>query len=338
MSKRIFVLYTGGTIGMERSPQGYVPAGLERLIEAMVPPLWAADMPAYTVLEYPNPLDSANLRPHDWLRIARDLVDNYPLYDGFVVLHGTDTMAYTAAALSFMLQGLGKPVILTGSQIPLRELRNDAHNNLLTALLLAARHPVPEVCLYFNGRLLRGNRASKLKADGFDAFISPNYPPLADIGIHIEIHQDRLHAWPGPEDFRLPAAYRDGEVAVLRLFPGISADWLERLLAPPLAGLVLGSYGVGNGPDQDAALLAVLRAATTRGVVIVNVTQCAYGRVDPAGYAAGLALAGAGLSSGLDLTTEAAFVKLHHLLAQGLEPDQVRAALARNLCGECTPD
>ncbi|MEZ5579695.1 MAG: asparaginase domain-containing protein [Candidatus Competibacteraceae bacterium] len=179
MQKRIFIAYTGGTIGMRRTPQGYVPeSGLDRLLAHMIPPDLAEDMPDYVLHECSHLIDSANLHPRDWYRIADLIASHYHDYDGFVVLHGTDTMAYTASGLSFALPGLTKPVIVTGSQIPLREMRNDARNNLLTALL-AAKDPIPEVCLYFNGRLMRGNRATKLKGEALDAFDSPNYPLLA---------------------------------------------------------------------------------------------------------------------------------------------------------------
>jgi len=231
---------------------------------------------------------------------------------------------------------LGKPVLVTGSQIPLQEIRNDAQNNLITALVLADRYPLAEVCLYFNGRLLRGNRSKKIRADAFDAFDSPNYPWLGEVGIRIDIHREQLLADPGPARFELPD-YDRHPVAVLKLFPGLCADWLARLLAPPLAGLVLESYGVGNAPDRTPGLLEVLEQACARGLVVLNVSQCLEGRVEPGDYATGAALERVGVSNGLDLTTEAALAKLHHLLALDLRPDEIRAALGRSLCGECTP-
>jgi len=336
MKKRIRLLYTGGTIGMQRSARGYLPAPLDRLLQEMPALSARADMPDHELIEYPDPIDSANAGPADWRRIAADIVRDYERFDGFVVMHGTDTMAHTASALSFMLQGLQKPVLVTGSQIPLQEIRNDAQNNLITALLLADRYPVAEVCLYFNGRLLRGNRARKLKADSFDAFDSPNYPWLGEVGIKIDIHRDRLLGDAGPECFQVPEVDGFREVALLKLFPGLTADWLDRLLAPPLAGLVLESYGVGNAPDRIPGLLAAIERATTRGLVVLNVSQCLEGWVDPAGYATGSALAGVGACCGFDLTPEAALAKLHHLLALGLSPEAVRTELSRSLCGECT--
>jgi len=337
VSKRIFILYTGGTIGMRSTPDGYVPeGGLQELITAMLPTFPGAQMPEYQVHECSRLIDSANIEPADWSDIAREIAERYQAFDGFVVLHGTDTMAYTASALPFVFRGLGKPIIVTGSQIPLRELRNDARNNLLTAMLLAAHHPVPEVSLYFNGRLIRGNRVSKVEAEGFDAFASPNYPLLGEVGINIEINHKAVLAGDGRESFEL-VPYGRCRVAVLRLFPGIDARFLRAVLSTPVAGLVLQCYGVGNAPVEQPGFLDELAAADARGVVVVDVSQCAEGRVDLGKYAAGSALLGAGVVSGFDMTVEAAFTKLNHLLARELAPTEVKAAMQQNLCGELTP-
>jgi L-asparaginase len=334
MKKRIYIAYTGGTIGMRRTGKGYVPeAGLAELLREMMPLRLQSELPECVLYEYPRLIDSADMQPQDWRRIAIDIVDRYSEFDGFVILHGTDTMAYTASALSFILRGLRKPVIVTGSQIPLREMRNDGHNNLLTALLLAATPAITEVCLYFNGRLLRGNRATKVKAEGLDAFDSPNYPLLGKVGIHIEVNQQALWRHQGNEAFRL-ADYRNNQVAVLRLFPGISADLLAGILRPPLRGLVMQTYGVGNAPSKQKDFLDALSGATARGITIVNVSQCLQGRVDTDQYAAGSALAKTGVISGFDMTTEAAFTKLHHLLALGVEDREVRANMRLSWCGE----
>jgi len=335
MAKRIYILYTGGTIGMHRSADGYAPAnGLDALLRDGLAPRAGGGLPDFVLDEYPTPIDSADAQPDLWRRIAGDVAARYTEFDGFVVLHGTDTMAYTASALSFMLQGLAKPVIVTGSQIPLSEIRNDAANNLLTALILAADYPVPEVCLYFNGRLLRGNRATKIHATGFDAFDSPNYPWLGKIGVRIEIHRDALLAASAEPDFTLPE-YQPGRVAIQRVYPGISPKLLDCVLQPPLAGLVLECYGVGNAPTRDKRLLATLSEACARGVVVVAVSQCAAGGVELGSYAAGAALGAIGVVPGADLTSEAAYTKLHHLLALNRSTDEIRATMPRPLCGEC---
>lgn len=343
----VLVIYTGGTIGMRDAPGGYVPAPnylgqqLERMAQfhdasrprLTMPPSRFGRRVHYDIHEYDPLLDSSNMGMDDWARIAADVGANYDAYDAFVVLHGTDTMAYTASALSFMLENLKKTVILTGSQIPLTQLRNDAIGNLLGALTIAGHYEIPEVCLYFCNKLLRGNRSQKLDASGFDAFGSTNHQALVDVGIDIAVHWNVLCA-PSEGAFRVQTSM-SRNVAALRLFPGITPEILGNFLRPPLQGLVMETFGSGNAPDRDRALLDALEAASERGVVIVNCTQCLKGTVSGA-YATGRALADAGVVPGADMTPEAALTKLSYLLGQGLEPAEVRAQMQRNLRGEMT--
>lgn len=338
MKKRIYIAYTGGTIGMQPSGAGYVPApGYLASQMRRMPEMDSPGMPEYHLQEYTPLLDSSNMTPADWMKVASDIADHYDQYDGFVILHGTDTMAYTASALAFILEGLGKPVILTGSQIPLCEVRNDARENLVTALMLAAECGIPEVCLYFGDRLLRGCRAVKVDAEGFEAFASPNFPPLGTVGVHVDLRRELIQpATEAGASLRVKEI-RPQPIASLRIFPGLQTEIMRDLLAPPLAGLVLEAYGVGNGPTGDDAFVKALEEAVRRGVVIVDCSQCLRGRVDLSGYATGSALEKAGVISGYDLTVEAALVKLAFLFSQALSPEDVRREIQRNLRGELTP-
>lgn len=334
-TRRVLLAHTGGTIGMKRGERGYEPlAGhLARLLAAM-PELSSPRLPAMELLEFEPLLDSSDMVPADWLRMARTIESHYDDFDGFVVLHGTDTLAYTSSALSFLLEGLRKPVVVTGSQVPLAELRSDARENLLNALLLAAREDLHEVCVCFGGRLMRGNRVTKVSSSGFDGFESPNELELAHLGVDIEMRPGALRE---PQAGALAVHdLLDVTVAAIRLFPGINALFLENVLRDPVRGLVLETYGAGNAPSRDAALLALLREATARGVVVVNITQCLRGRVDMDGYATGSALKSAGVVSGLDMTPEAALAKLIWLLGKGLDAGEVRCLVPRNLRGELT--
>lgn len=332
--KRIYVAYTGGTIGMQHSAQGFIPVPgfLTSTVKAM-PEFYRSEMPDFDIHEYNPVIDSSDMTPAHWLEIAKDIQQNYELYDGFVVLHGTDTMAYTASALSFMLENLQKPVIITGSQIPLAQLRSDGQVNLLNSLYLAAYYPIAEVALYFNNQLFRGNRATKADADGFNAFASPNYPPLLEAGIHIEVNSGVLAELPKhPEVLRI-AEITPQPISVVTLYPGISPDVIKNMAAAPVRALIIKSYGVGNAP-QDPQILAALTDAAKRGTVIVNCTQCFKGKVNMGGYATGHALALCGVSSGHDMTLEAALTKLHYLLSQPLTSEQIRAKIEQNLRGE----
>src|SRR3954454_5286934 len=262
---------------MKPTESGYapVPGHLTAQIRDR-PELHAAEVPELAISEYEPLLDSANARPSDWLRIARDLAQHRHHYDGFVVLHGTDTMAYTASALAFLLRGLGRPVVVTGSQIPLGVLRSDGRQNLLTAVLVAARDDVREVCLVFGSHILRGCRSVKASASGFDAFCSPNLAPLGMAGVRIAVDESRLRV-EQPGAVGLPMAL-DAPVAMLRLYPGMPAALLRAAMAAPIRGLVLEAYGSGTVPDGDAELLATLAEGAARGVVVVVVSQCVDGR------------------------------------------------------------
>ena len=333
--RQVGVIYARGTVGMGRTAAGYAPlpdfgATLAALLGSV-----ADALPRYTLHAYPDPIDSSNAAPQDWQRIGRDIAARYDDYDGFVVLHGTDTMAYTAAALSFMLQGLRKPVIVTGSQIPLGEARSDALQNLVTALHLAAADGINEVALYFNQRLLRGNRATKVSASRMQAFDSPNYPWLAEAGIGIRFNESALLPRAAQERFELPV-YTAGRILPFRFAPGVPLAALQALLGLKPQALILQCYGAGNAPDNDPALFALLARAHESGVVSVACSQSLHGEVALDAYAAGSGLARAGVAGARDMTFEAAFAKLHHLFALGLEPDAVRMEVARNLCGELT--
>jgi L-asparaginase len=338
----ILILYTGGTIGMQRTPHGYEPAPghLQRLISAN-PCFRAEGLPAYAIHQFDPLLDSSNMTPADWIRIARVIADQYAAYDGFLVLHGTDTMAFTAAALSFMLEGLAKPVVLTGSQIPLEETRNDAQGNLLTSLLLLGRYHerLPGVYLYFANALLRGNRATKVHAEALDAFASPNFPPVGRAGVSLEIDWERvppLRGVAGPTDV-VVVEVGEATIAAFRLFPGLQAAYLDSILAPPVQGIVLECYGAGNAPERNRPFMEALAAATRRGVVIVDVPQPLYGTADLGLYATGRALLEVGVVSGYDMTAEAALAKLFYLLGKGYPPEEVRRLVQQNLRGELTP-
>ena len=336
MRKKVYIAYTGGTIGMKRTADGFVPAAgyLEQLMDN-VPELKSEFLPEYRIGEYEPLLDSSNMTPADWLKIANDISDRHSEFDGFVVLHGTDTMAYTASALPFMLQGLQKPVVITGAQIPLCSIRNDARENLITALLIAANFKIPEVCLCFGDKLLRGNRAIKVDADSLDAFESPNFPPLGTVGIEIKINWDLVLPPSKTRKTIKVTALNESRVAGLRLFPGISVDIVKNFLQPPMRGLILETYGVGNAPE-DRDLVATLKGANDRGVIIVNCTQCLKGTVNMEDYATGTSLAKAGVISGFDMTPEAALAKLSFLLSQKLSITKMKKLMQTDLRGELT--
>ncbi|XP_018321901.1 L-asparaginase isoform X2 [Agrilus planipennis] len=288
----------------------------------------------YTIKEYDPLLDSSNMSIEDWQKIAEDIEDEYENFDGFVILHGTDTIAYTASALSFILEGLSKPVILTGSQIPIFEVRNDAKDNFLTSLVLSSCFDIREVCIYFSNKLFRGNRTRKVSSDLLEAFNSPNYHILADCGIDIKVYHQYLFK-PDEQLSKLNVKKSlNPNVGIFYLFPTITVKMLKSFLKPPIEGIVLVSYGAGNIQSEREDLLEILKQAVNRGIIIINVTQCVQGTVNSS-YATGQVLNSIGVLPGFDMTAEAALCKLSFVL--GLEDKTLiekKAMILKDLRGE----
>ena len=337
---KVLLIYTGGTIGMKEDPvdQTLKPFDFGSLLEE-VPELrkFALKIDTFTF----DPLiDSSDIEPGMWQKLASVIDKNYESYDGFVVLHGTDTMAYSASALSYMLQNLSKPVVFTGSQLPIGRLRTDGRENLVSAVEIAGsklpdgRATVPEVCIYFNSLLLRGNRSTKVDADGFDAFRSPNMPPLAEAGIDIRFNNELIRRTSGGE-FGIGTAL-DTRVSILKVHPGITEQVVKDvLLGSATRAVILETYGCGNAPSRDW-FLDVVREANASGKILLNVTQCLRGTVNMELYATGRALKSAGVLSGYDITLESALGKLFFLMDKSSDNEYVKSYLERNLRGEIT--
>lgn len=335
MKKRICLLHTGGTIGMIRGKQGYLPKeGYLKSVLDTIEDLKNESMPDFDFFEMDPLLDSSDMAVGDWNRIGYELFSRYNEYDGFVVLHGTDTMAYTASALSFMLENLNKPVILTGSQIPLCEVRSDGRDNLVTSLLIAQDGKYPEVCLYFGGRLLRGNRSTKMSADGLLAFDSPNCPRLAEAGIEIKYLPVPKAPCSGSELKLCPL--QNVPIGVLKVFPGISFPIFDKLMTEKLRGIVLETFGAGNIPNEGNALLPIIKKAFEAGSVICVSSQCPQGTVSLGTYKASSPLKEAGAVSGFDMTTESCVAKLYYLFSKGYSKEEIKHLMEENLRGELT--
>ena len=331
--KHILIIYTGGTIGMVKTSNGYAPKeGYFKSALDSIPAFTKEGMPKWDLYEMLPLLDSSNMTVNEWNRIGQLIYENYNDYDGFVILHGTDTMAYTASALSFMLENLSKPVILTGSQIPLLELRSDAVDNIVTSLLIAADNKVHEVCLYFGGSLMRGNRSTKYSSDRLIAFTSPNYPLLAQVGINIKYNKSALHKRSEGE-LKLHL-YHNMPIGVIKVFPGIQFSLFESIMVDKLQGIVIETFGNGNIPSYGNALLPIIERAFNNGSVVVVCSQCPQGTVYLGTYETSNALKNAGAVCGYDLTTEAAVCKLYYLFSSGYTKEEINALMETDLRGE----
>ncbi len=336
---KLLIIYTGGTIGMVQDASGTLIPFDFKNIKSNVPELSRLDY-QIEVISFEPILDSSNMNVESWVKMVEIIEEHYDNYNGFVILHGSDTMAYTASALSFMLENLSKPVVLTGSQLPIGEIRTDAKENLITALEIAASTDryghsiVNEVCIYFDYQLFRGNRAKKVHSNKFEAFLSPNYPVLAEAGVNLTFHSEVLQ--PASEGiFQVHKKLKD-QISLLKIYPGISQSYVQAVLnTPGLKAVVLESFGSGN-TCTDNWFVEELKQASTKGIIILDISQCIGGMVDIGKYETSQHLVEMGVIGGFDLTFEAAVTKLMFLLGQDLSASEIKNLLGKNLRGELT--